>query len=254
MSCAVGITAAIEQARIGHWDETSTLAFHSYSLAVQRAGAIALLLPPDDLAEAAPERWLDRIDALLLSGGNDIDPAFYGQPPHPETAGIRPERDRFDVALTRAALERGMPVLGICRGMQVLNLARGGDIVQHLPDVVGHPDHRHTPGTFTDHEVRLEPGSLAARIAGVERESVKSHHHQGVGELGKGLRATGWADDGTVEAIELGPDDHRFALGVLWHPEEQEESRAIAALVEAAKGIDRGPRGPRTRSRGGHAH
>jgi putative glutamine amidotransferase len=235
MSCAVGITAAIEQARIGHWNETSTLAFRSYSLAVQRAGAIALLLPPDDLAEAAPERWLDRIDALLMSGGNDIDPASYGQPPHPETAGIRPERDRFEIALTRAALKRGMPVLGICRGMQLLNIARGGDAVQHLPDVVGHSDHRHTPGTFTDHEVRLEPGSLAARVAGAERESVKSHHHQGVGELGEGLRATGWADDGTVEAIELGPDDHRFALGVLWHPEEQEESRAIAALVEAAK-------------------
>jgi putative glutamine amidotransferase len=235
MSCAVGITAAIEQARIGHWNETSTLAFRSYSLAVQRAGAIALLLPPDDLAEAASERWLDRIDALLLSGGNDIDPAFYGQPPHPETTGVRPERDRFEIVLTRAALERGMPVLGICRGMQLLNVARGGDVVQHLPDVVGHSDHRHTPGAFTDHEVRLEPGSLAARVAGAERESVKSHHHQGVGELGTGLRATGWADDGTVEAIELGPDDHRFALGVLWHPEEQEESRAIAALVEAAK-------------------
>jgi putative glutamine amidotransferase len=235
MSCAVGITAAIEQARIGHWNETSTLAFRSYSLAVQRAGAIALLLPPDDLAEAASERWLDRIDALLLSGGNDIDPAFYGQPPHSETTGVRPERDRFEIVLTRAALERGMPVLGICRGMQLLNVARGGDVVQHLPDVVGNSDHRHTPGAFTDHEVRLEPGSLAARVAGAERESVKSHHHQGVGELGTGLRATGWADDGTVEAIELGPDDHRFALGVLWHPEEQEESRAIAALVEAAK-------------------
>jgi putative glutamine amidotransferase len=235
MSCAVGITAAIEQARIGHWNETSTLAFRSYSLAVQRAGAIALLLPPDDLAEAAPERWLDRIDALLLSGGNDIDPVFYGQAPHPETTGVRPERDRFETVLTRAALERGMPVLGICRGMQLLNIARGGDIVQHLPDVVGHADHRHTPGSFTDHEVRLEPGSLAARVAGADRESVKSHHHQGVGELGEGLRASGWADDGTVEAIELGPDDHRFALGVLWHPEEQEESRAIAALVEAAK-------------------
>jgi len=233
--CAVGITAAIEQAQIGWWDEVATLAFLSYSRAVQRAGAIALLLPPDDLAEASPERWLDRIDALLLSGGNDIDPASYGQSPHPETKGVRPERDRFEIALARAAIERGMPVLGVCRGMQLLNVARGGDVIQHLPDVLGHSDHRHTPGAFADHEVRLEPGSLAARIAGTERESVKSHHHQGIGEIGEGLRPSGWAEDGIVEAIELDSAEHRFALGVLWHPEEQEESRAVAALVEAAK-------------------
>ena len=233
--CAVGITAAIEQAQIGPWDQLSTLAFLSYSRAVQRAGAIALLLPPDDLAEAAPERWLDRIDALLLSGGNDIDPAFYGQPPHPQTSGIRPERDRFEIALARAALERRTPVLGVCRGMQLLNIVRGGDLVQHLPDVVGHSDHRHTPGAFADHEVRLQEGSLAARVAGADRESVKSHHHQGIGNLGDGLRATGWAEDGIVEALELDSGDQPFALGVLWHPEEQEKSRAIAALVEAAR-------------------
>lgn len=231
----MGITAAIEQTRIGPWDETATFAFLSYSRAVQRAGGLALLLPPDDLAAREPGRWLDRIDALLLSGGNDIDPELYRQQPHRETSGVRVERDRFEIALANGALERGMPVLGICRGMEVLNLARGGDLVQHLPDEVGHNDHRHTPGAFTDHEVRLEPGSLAARVVGAERESVKSHHHQGIGNLGAGLKASGWAEDGIVEAIEIDQGEHPFALGVLWHPEEEERSRVVEALLDAAR-------------------
>jgi putative glutamine amidotransferase len=233
---AVGITAAIEQARWAAWDTEVTLAPRSYSRAVQAGGGISLLLAPDDLAEAAPERWLDRIDALLLSGGSDIDPAMYGQPPHPETRAIRPDRDRFEIALTRAALERGMPVLGICRGMEVLNVARGGDLIQHLPDVVGNDDHCHTPGTFADHEVRLEPGSLAAQAIGAETTTVRSHHHQGVDGLGAGLLASGWAvPDGVVEAIEMERAEHPFALGVLWHPEEDERSRVIGAMLEAAK-------------------
>ena len=234
--CAVGISAAIEQVKWSVWDEEVAMAPRSYAHAVQHAGGLALLLPPDDVAEAAPERWLDRIDALLLSGGNDIDPAFYGQPPHPETNDIWPERDRFEIALTRAALERGMPVLGVCRGIELLNVARGGDLIQHLPDVIGNSDHRHTPGAFADHEVRLEPGSLAARTMGAERTIVKSHHHQGVDRLGEGLKATGWSvGDGIVEAIELDQSDHPFALGVLWHPEEEERSRVVGALIEAAR-------------------
>ncbi len=233
--CAVGITAAVEQARWGAWDEIVTMAPRSYARAVQDAGGLALLLPPDDAAEAVPERWLDRIDALLLAGGSDIDPASYSQPPHPETKGIRPERDRFEIVLVGAALRRGMPVLGVCRGMQLLNVALGGDVVQHLPDVTGRSDHRHTPGSYSDHEVRLRPDSLAARVIGPERTLVKSHHHQGLGELGEGLQESGWADDGVVEAIELEAGAHPFALGVLWHPEEEERSRVIGALVEAAK-------------------
>jgi putative glutamine amidotransferase len=127
-----------------------------------------------------------------------------------------------------------MPVLAICRGMEVLNVARGGTLVPHLPDRLGHDDHRHTPGAFGDHEVRLEPGSLAARAAGADRITVKSHHHQGVDELGEGVRATGWAvGDGLVEAVELA--DHSFALGVLWHPEEDGRSRVIGSLVEAVR-------------------
>jgi putative glutamine amidotransferase len=234
--CAVGISAAIEQAQWGAWDEEVTMAPRHYSRAVQDAGGLALLMPPDDLAEAAPERWLDRIDALILSGGNDIDPAFYGQPPHPKTKGIRPERDRFEIALARAAVERGMPLLGICRGMELLNVALGGDLIQNLDDVVGPDIHPHKGGTFSTHEIRLEPGSLAARAVGAETTTVCSSHHQGPGELGAGLKASGWfAGEPIVEAIELDESAHPFALGVLWHPEVEERSRVIGALVEATK-------------------
>jgi putative glutamine amidotransferase len=139
-------------------------------------------------------------------------------------------RDAYELALVRGALARELPILGICRGMQVLNVAYGGTIEQHLPDALGHEEHRHTPGTFADHEVLLVPGSLAARAAGAERTPVKSHHHQGIKEVGSGLEVTGWAtEDDAVEALE--DPSCRFVLGVLWHPEEDKDSRLIKALV-----------------------
>lgn len=210
------------------------MAPRSYAAAVQAAGAIAFLLPPDPAAEASPDPFLDRVDGLLLAGGADIDPAVYGAERHPETKLIWPDRDRFEVSLARRAVEREMPVLGVCRGMQLLNVALGGTLIQHLPDAVGHHDHRRTPGVFGDHEARLEPGTLAARAAGGERIGVKSHHHQGVAELGAGLVASGWShNEEVIEAIEL--PGRRFALGVLWHPEEDQASPLIGALVEAAR-------------------
>jgi putative glutamine amidotransferase len=232
--CAVGISAAIERVRWGPWEETVMMTPRPYATAVQAAGALALVLPPDDAAAQSPDALLDRIDALLLAGGADIDPASYGAKPHPETKDTWPERDRFELALAHRALERDMPVLGICRGMQLLNVALGGTLVQHLPDVLGTNDHRKVPGAFGDHEVRLEPGSLAAPAVGAERATVKSHHHQGLDELGDGLQVSGWSvPDDLVEAVEL--PDRRFTLGVLWHPEQDERSKVIAALVEAAR-------------------
>jgi len=116
----------------------------------------------------------------------------------------------------------------------MLNVACGGTLVQHLPDALGHSNHRHTPGTFGDHDVRLEPGSFAAQAAGADRLAVKSHHHQGIDEIGEGLVVTGWAEpDDVVEAIEL--QDKRFALGVLWHPEEDVRDRVVEALVNATR-------------------
>jgi putative glutamine amidotransferase len=201
---------------------------------VQRAAAMAVVLPPDDEATRDPDEFLNRVDGLLLAGGADVDPACYGATPHPETGLTWPERDRFEIALSRRAVERGLPVLGVCRGMQLMNVALGGTLVQHLPDEVGGNRHRHTPGAFGDHEVRLDEGSLAARAVGADRTMVKSHHHQGVAKLGRGLLATGWSGvDELVEAIEL--RDHPFCLGVLWHPEEDVQSRVIGALVDAAR-------------------
>ena len=233
-SIAVGICAAVERVRRDPWDEVVTMVQRTYPAAVQRAGAVALVLPPDEAVVEAPDLLLDRIDGLLLAGGADVDPASYGASPHPETGLVWPERDRFEIALVRRAIERGLPVLGACRGMQILNVARGGTLRQHLPEVIGTDQHRHTPGLFGDHEVVLEPGSLAARATGGVRSLVKSHHHQGIAELGDGLVATGWSpDDRLIEALEL--PGAEYALGVLWHPEEDEASRVIASLVEAAR-------------------
>lgn len=205
----------------------------TYSLAVQRAGGIAVILPPDDVVAESPDDLLDLIDALILAGGSDIDPGSYGAQPHPETRGTWPERDRFEIALGTRALERDMPVLGICRGMQMLNVIQGGTLNQHVRDLVDNDLHRHTPGVFTDHRVELDAGSLAARVVGGERTEVKSAHHQGVEELGEGVTATGRADDGLVEAIEL--PGKSFVVGVLWHPEEDERSRVVGTLVEEAR-------------------
>ena len=231
---AIGVSAALEEARWGSWDTLVLLSPRNYSLAVQRAGALALLLSPDEAVADDPDRVLDRLDGLLLSGGSDVNPASYGAEAAPETRPARIERDRFEVALARAAVARDMPLLGVCRGMQILNVAFGGTLVQHLENL---EVHRHTPGAFHDHEVVLEPGSQAAGATGTERLRVQSHHHQGVGKLGEGLIVTGRAvEDDLVEAIEL--EGSRFAVGLLWHPEESQPEQGrnpISALVEAAQ-------------------
>lgn len=229
----IGLCASLERVTHGAWDELADLLPRMYSSAVQAAGGLALLLPADDDVARDPDLLLDRVDALVLAGGGDVDPSSYGARPHPLTAGTSQERDRFELALAHRALERDLPLLGICRGMEMLNVALGGTLDQHLPETVGHEDHAHTPGAFADHEVELEPGSLAARTVGATSTMVKSHHHQGVGELGDGLVVSGRSvPDGVAEAIEL--PGRPFALGVLWHPEADQSSRVIGALVEQA--------------------
>jgi gamma-glutamyl-gamma-aminobutyrate hydrolase PuuD len=224
----VGITAYAEQAKWGVWDVPSALIPMSYVEAISRAGGRGLLVPP---SEDAVEETLDALDGLLFSGGSDMDPATYGAEPHPETTGVRPERDRGELALMKAALERDMPILAVCRGFEVMNVARGGDLVQHLPDVVGHEHHKHTPGVFGDHEVDVAAESRLGALLG-HRAPVKSHHHQGAGRLGEGLEAVAWADDGTIEGLE--DPTRRFTLGVLWHPEQGEDFALFKGLVEEA--------------------
>jgi putative glutamine amidotransferase len=226
----IGICAARERARWGFWDAEAHLVADSYVASVQRSGAIALLLPVDT---RAPLELLERIDALLLIGGSDIDPALYGAQREPETEQTYLARDEFEIALLRAALERGLPVLAICRGMQLLNVALGGTLEQDLaaPDS-SHP-HRKTVGSFegSEHVVTLAPGSLAARAAGEEVTVAHCHHHQAIARLGDGLAVSARADDGVIEAIEATTG---WTLGVQWHAEASERSRLFQALTEAA--------------------
>ena len=225
----IGITSYAEPGvRWGVWQLPAALIPLAYVEAVERAGGRAFLVPPS--LEGIDET-LGALDGLLFSGGSDLDPGLYGADAHPETNGIRPERDRAELALLEAALARDMPVLAVCRGSQVLNVARGGDLVQHLPEVVGDEKHKHTPGVFADHDVDLKEGTRLQRLLG-DRAPVKSHHHQGYGAIGKGLVESAWAEDGTVEALE--DPSRRFALGVLWHPEAGEDAALFEALVEEA--------------------
>jgi putative glutamine amidotransferase len=225
----IGITAYAEPSvRWGVWDVPAAVIPLAYVRQVEAAGGRAVIVPP---SEEGIEETLDALDGVLFSGGSDIDPSEYGHDAHPETSGTRPERDRGELALLRAALERDMPVLAVCRGSQVLNVARGGDLVQHLPEVVGDEKHKHTPGVFADHEVEVEAGTRLGSLLG-ERTPVKSHHHQGFGRVGDGLVEAAWAEDGTLEAVE--DPSKRFALGVLWHPEEGEDAALFRALVDEA--------------------
>jgi putative glutamine amidotransferase len=196
-----------------------------YPRLVQRAGGLAAMLPPDDPAHAAAA--VARLDGLVIAGGPDVEPVRYGAEPHPRTGPPARERDAWELALIDAALTAGVPLLGICRGMQLLNVALGGTLVQHLDG------HAEVVGVFGNHAVKPVPGSLYAGVV-PEETSVPSYHHQAVDRLGTGLVPSAYADDGTVEALEL-PSGEGWVLGVQWHPEMGEDVRVMRALVEAAR-------------------
>ncbi len=209
----IGMCTALERARWSVWDQPAVLLSRSYVDAVHRAGAMAVLLPPDPKLLQRPE------DALELI----------------ETQDAVPERDAFEIALTRAAIERDVPVLGICRGMQLINVALGGTLIQDLPEHFGHSEHRRVSGSFdgSDHDVDVLDETLAMRVIGASRHATKSHHHQGVERIGEGLRVSATSPfDGLVEAIEL--PERSFVLGVQWHPEADPSSPVVGGLVEAA--------------------
>jgi gamma-glutamyl-gamma-aminobutyrate hydrolase PuuD len=208
----IGISAYDLPVSFSHWsDVRSVLVPAAYTASVARAGGMPVAIPPLD----GSTELLDLLDGLVFTGGSDLDPELYGQRPHPETTGIHDQRDRAEMALIREALVRDMPVLGICRGMQLLNVALGGDLIQHLAS----DTHKGPPGRYTFHDVTVEPGTRLGEVLGAGTRT-HSCHHQAPQRLGAGLRVSARAEDGTVEAVEQ--PSARFALGVLWHPEEDE--------------------------------
>jgi putative glutamine amidotransferase len=225
----IGITSYAEEVRMGVWVEDAAVVPLAYVRAVEHAGGRPIVLPP---VEDAIDETLDAVHGVIFSGGGDLDPGLYGANAHDETDAPKPWRDGPEMALIAAALERDMPVLAICRGSQLLNVVRGGDLVQHLPEIVGHEQHKHQPGAYSDHDVQVAADSRLGGILG-ERTPVKSHHHQGMGKIGTGLKEVAWAEDGVVEGLE--DPDKRFALGVLWHPEEGEDFALFKGLVQEAE-------------------
>jgi anthranilate synthase component 2/putative glutamine amidotransferase len=220
----VGITTYVTDARWGYWNLEAALIPFDYVKAVEKAGGRPMLVPP---STDGIEETLDALDAVVFTGGSDLDPEFYGEQAAPETVGVVRMRDEAELALLKAALDRDMPVLGICRGIQVLNVGMGGDLDQHLEG------HRHDPpGQFLQHDVVIEPNTRLAGMLG-EHTRVMSHHHQGIKTLAPGLVETARADDGLLEAVEA--PARRFTVGVLWHPEAGEDARLFETLVDEAK-------------------
>ncbi|MEV5265845.1 gamma-glutamyl-gamma-aminobutyrate hydrolase family protein [Streptomyces werraensis] len=236
----IGISTYAESGvRWGVWQLDAALLPAGYPRLVQRAGGLAAMLPPD-----APEHAtaaVARLDGLVIAGGPDVEPVHYGAEPDPRTGPPARARDAWELALIRAALERGVPLLGICRGMQLLNVALGGTLVQHIDG------HAEVPGVFGHHPVKPVPGTRYAQAV-PEETSVPTYHHQAVDRLGTGLIPSAYAEDGTVEAVERpgGP----WVVGVQWHPEMGEDERVVRALVAAAGSDETRPAGPSTASAG----
>jgi putative glutamine amidotransferase len=230
----IGLTTYLEQAQTGVWDVQAAFLPKVYFEAVTRAGGIAVLLPPQPVNAEIANEVLEGLDGLIITGGKDVNPARYGQEPHPTTDEPRLDRDEWEDVLLTAAIERDLPFLGICRGAQVLNVALGGTLVQHLPDVIGTTRYNLGGGEFANNPVAVEPGSTLGALIG-NAIDVKSYHHQAIDEVADGLTVTARSDDGVIQAVEL--DGVTFGLGVQWHPEQgaEEDAKLFVGLVDAAR-------------------
>jgi putative glutamine amidotransferase len=228
----IGITAYEVPASFSHWhDMPAVMVPAAYSRSVVAAGGLPVVIPPAE----GTAGLLDLLQGLVLSGGSDLDAGLYGEQQHPETLGVIAHRDRSELELLAGALDRDLPVLGICRGMQLLNVQRGGSLHQHLPEIVEGSLHKAAPGTFALHRVAMEPGSRLEALLGPAVEVLHSCHHQAPDRIGEGLAVTARAPDGVVEGVEL--LGARFCIGVLWHPEEHAEHGGplFQGLVAAAR-------------------
>jgi putative glutamine amidotransferase len=212
----------------------------AYLHAVQQAGGVPLLLPPQ-LSKSSLERLVRGLDALLLTGGGDMDPTSFGEAPHPTLYDVAPSRDALETQVTLIALEKRTPLLAICRGIQVLNVALGGSLHQDVGTDPG-TEIQHSQKEARDqatHKVKVAAGSRLSRVLGGEDLEVNSFHHQVIKSPGRGLVAVAWAPDQLIEGVEL-DDDSRWVLGVQWHPEHlvgssEPARRLFSALVTAAR-------------------
>nr|KGA06405.1 MAG: glutamine amidotransferase [actinobacterium acMicro-1] len=230
----IGLTTYLEQSQCGVWDVRASFLPEVYLTAVNRAGGTAVLMPPQPADLEAARDLVSRLDGLLLPGGKDVDPARYGQTPHETTDEPRRDRDSLEDYLLTAAIEANLPLLGICRGAQILNVHQGGNLVQHLPEVIGHDHYQKGGGTFTTMDVVVDEGTHLSRIVGDRVAGAQMYHHQAIDTVGRDVVVSARTADGVIEGIELTTVD--FGIAVQWHPEETIDSdpRLFDALIEAA--------------------
>jgi putative glutamine amidotransferase len=226
----IGITGELEAARWGNWIREAVVSPVSYTRAVERAGGTPVILPPVP-ASSVPV-LIAGINGLVLTGGRDVDPSLYNEAPHEQTDIPDHRRDRFELILTRAAIDADLPFLAIGRGMHILNVARGGTLTQHLPDRLGNESHKPDPVKMTIHDLQIAVPSTLGRVLG-ETAQVPASHHQGINRLGSGLLTVAWTPDQVVEAVEV--QGHRWGLGVQWNPEDGDDPRLFESLVNVAK-------------------
>lgn len=230
----IGLTTYRQQAQTGVWNVEASFLPAEYFDSVNRAGGIAILLPPQDVTAEGAREIIAGLDGLIVCGGRDVDSALYGQIAGEHNDVPDKRRDAFELALYSAAIETNLPFLGICRGQQVLNVHQGGSLIQHLPDVVGSKKYQLGNAEFTSAEIQVEAGSILSRaLGGDAKVRGELYHHQAIDQVGNGLKVVARSEDNIVEAVEL--EGHSFGLAVQWHPEHSpEDNRIFEALVSAA--------------------